>query len=214
MNFLAHLYLSGDDRDVKLGNLIADSVKGSDFMKFRPGVQQGILLHRQIDTFTDQHPVVEISKQRLRGKYHKFAGVVTDMFYDHFLAANWSAYSNDDLYETTVQAYEILLSNFLLLPARIKKVLPFMLASNWLYSYKELKMMERYFGGMARRARFYSGMEHAVDDLRADYVLYKAEFEAFFPDIMAFVKNNQAGFVAHEIIEHESPGLNYNSERN
>ncbi len=190
MNFLAHLYLSGDNRDVKLGNLIADSVKGNDFQKFRHGIQQGILLHRRIDTFTDQHPLVEKSKERLRGKYHKFAGVVTDMFYDHFLAANWADYSEQDLYETTVDAYEVLLSNFLLLPARIKKTLPFMLASNWLYSYKELKMMERYFAGMARRTRFYSGMENAVDDLRADYDLFKAEFQAFFPDIVEFVRAN------------------------
>jgi acyl carrier protein phosphodiesterase len=82
MNFLAHLYLSGDDKDVMLGNLIADSVKGKDYLAYRPGIQEGILLHRKIDHFTDEHPVVERSKHLLRPKYHKFAGVVTDMFYD------------------------------------------------------------------------------------------------------------------------------------
>ena len=190
MNFLAHLYLSGNNKDVMLGNLIADSVKGSDFLHFKPGVQQGILLHRSIDQFTDNHPVVEQSKERLRSKYHKYAGVVTDMFYDHFLAVNWNKYSDVELYDTTVAAYEILLSNFMILPFRIKKILPFMLASNWLYSYKDLKMMERFFSGMSRRTTFYSGMEHAVDDLRSHYAEFGHEFEVFFPDVVDFVNKS------------------------
>ncbi len=189
MNFLAHLYLSGDERDTILGNLIADSVKGNDYENFRPGVKAGILLHRKIDVFTDEHPVVERSKERIRHRYHKFSGVVVDMFYDHFLAAQWEKYSAKDLYDVTVSAYEILLSNFLILPARIKRILPFMLASNWLYSYRDLKMMERYFRGMSKRASFYSGMENAVDDLKEHYEGFSEDFSAFFPDIIRFVDN-------------------------
>jgi acyl carrier protein phosphodiesterase len=190
MNFLAHLYLSGSDKDVMLGNLIADSVNGSEFNHYRPGVIEGIRLHRAIDHYTDAHPVVERSKERLRAKYHKFAGVVTDMFYDHYLARDWNQYSDKDLYETTVMAYEILLGNFMILPPRIKKILPFMLASNWLYSYKELPMMERFFAGMSRRTTFYSGMEHAVDDLRAHYDAFGEDFKEFFPDIIDFVNKS------------------------
>jgi acyl carrier protein phosphodiesterase len=190
MNFLAHLYLSGDDRDTKLGNLIADSVKGSDYLNFREGVREGILLHRKIDHYTDEHPVVQRSKERIRHKYHKFSGVVTDMFYDHFLAKDWDRYSEKDLYDTTVNAYEILLGDYLILPARIKKILPFMLASNWLYSYKELHMMERFFKGMSRRTSFYSGMEHAVDDLRDHYDEFSRDFNDFFPDIIHFVEKS------------------------
>jgi acyl carrier protein phosphodiesterase len=198
MNFLAHLYLSGDDKDIILGNLIADSVKGKDFERFRAGVQAGIKLHRKIDEFTDNHPLVKQSKERLRHKYHKFSGVVVDMFYDHFLAANWEQYSSADLYEVTVKAYEILIINIPILPSRIRKVLPFMLASNWLYSYRDLDMMKRYFTGMAKRTSFYSGMEGAVEDLKKGYPLYKVEFEAFFPELVAFaeVENGmQIGYV-------------------
>lgn len=187
MNFLAHLYLSGDDRDIILGNMIADSVKGNDYEDYREGVRQGIILHRHIDHFTDEHPMVERSKERIRAKYHKFSGVVVDMFYDHFLAAYWEEYSDQDLYDVTVNAYEILLGNFGLLPFRIKKILPFMLASNWLYSYRDLKMMERFFRGMSRRAKFYSGMEDAVVDLKEHYTAFHDDFRAFFPDIIEFV---------------------------
>ena len=190
MNYLAHLYLSGSDHDVIIGNLIADSVKGSKYKEYRPGIQKGILLHRKIDAFTDAHPAVEASKSRLRKKYHKFAGVIVDMFYDHFLAIEWERYSKADLYDTTVHAYEILLANFMILPARIKRILPFMLASNWLYSYKDLKMMERFFKGMSKRAAFYSGMEHAVDDLKDHYSDFKKDFESFFPELLTFVDNS------------------------
>jgi acyl carrier protein phosphodiesterase len=190
MNFLAHLYLSGDNRDIILGNLIADSVKGKDLARFKPTVQSGIILHRKIDNFTDHHEIVIRSKVRIREKYHKYSGVVVDMFYDHFLAANWEKYSDKDFYETTVKAYEILLTNFLMLPPRIKRILPFMLASNWLYSYKDLTMMERYFSGMSRRTKFYSGMEGAVDDLRTHYNLFQKDFESFFPDLITFVEKS------------------------
>lgn len=190
MNFLAHLYLSGNDRDIILGNLIADGIKGKDFLHYSPAVREGIILHRRIDDFTDNHILVSQSKERLRSKYHKYSGVVVDMFYDHFLAAGWEHYSDKDFYDTTVKAYEILIANINVLPPRIRKIIPYMLASNWLYSYRDLKMMERYFKGMAKRTSFYSGMENAVDALKSDYDLYKKEFEEFFPQLIAFVNKS------------------------
>ena len=113
MNFLAHLYLSGNNKEVILGNFIADAVKGKELNRYKEQVQVGIRLHRAIDTYTDKHPVVEKSKERLRGKYHKYAGVIVDMFYDHFLAANWNEYSNEPLNKFTSNAYRILILNFL-----------------------------------------------------------------------------------------------------
>ena len=87
MNYLAHLYLSGNDDELKLGNFIGDSVRGSDLSMYPPRVQDGIILHRGIDRYTDSHHVVMKSKLRLRPKYHKYAPVIVDMFYDHFLGA-------------------------------------------------------------------------------------------------------------------------------
>jgi acyl carrier protein phosphodiesterase len=194
MNFLAHLYLSGDDRDMILGNLIADSVRGSSFIGYKPSVQKGIILHRKIDDFTDSHPVVFKSKERLRPRYNHYGSVIVDMYYDHFLAAGWHNYSGEDLYDLTVKAYEILINNMDVLPVKVRKMLPYMLASNWLYSYRDLDMLTRYFRGMSRRARFESGMEHAVEDLKLHYHLYKEEFEAFFPDLI-----NEAGKTLAEL---------------
>ena len=93
MNFLAHLYLSGDNEDLIIGNFIADMVKGRQIENFQEEVVKGIELHRKIDYFTDNHAIVDQSKRRLRNKYRLYSGVIVDMFYDHYLAANWSEYS-------------------------------------------------------------------------------------------------------------------------
>ena len=107
MNFLAHLYLSGEEEPVLLGNFMADFVKGNPEARLRtilppevvasgifPELIRGIQLHRHIDHFTDTHPIVERTKARLRPEFRKYAGVISDMFYDHFLAAEWTAYSS------------------------------------------------------------------------------------------------------------------------
>ena len=98
MNFLAHLYLSADDPEIQLGNFIGDFVRGRDLStRFSVGIVTGILLHREIDEFTDRHEVVKRSKDRLRPKYRHYAPVIIDMFYDHHLAVNWNAYHHQPL---------------------------------------------------------------------------------------------------------------------
>ena len=92
MNHLAHLYLSGSDPDLMLGNFIADAVKGKQVELYALGVQNGIRLHRAIDTFTDAHPVVRQTKAHLYAGYSKFAGVILDIYFDHFLAIGWANY--------------------------------------------------------------------------------------------------------------------------
>ncbi|MGB5463037.1 MAG: DUF479 domain-containing protein, partial [Aureibaculum sp.] len=93
MNYLAHIYLSGDDDYIKIGNFIADRVKGKEYLNYQTEIQYGILLHRQIDTFTDQHSIVKKSKLRLHERYSHYDGVIIDILYDHFLAKNWKIYS-------------------------------------------------------------------------------------------------------------------------
>lgn len=184
MNFLAHLYLSGEDEELRFGNFIADAVKGRSLLKYPPGIQNGIRLHRAIDTYTDQHPVVKSSITRLIPNYRKFSGVIVDIYYDHFLASNWSYYSDTALETFVQQAYKMLINNYGKLPARSKRILPFMITQNWLEGYRHFDVMERVFRGMSRRIKFRSGMEHAVEDLKKDYIEYEKEFFAFFPDVI------------------------------
>jgi acyl carrier protein phosphodiesterase len=188
MNFLAHLYLSGNDEDLIVGNFIADMVKGRQIENFNGNIVKGIKLHRKIDAFTDSHPIVDQSKMRLRNKYRLYSGVIVDMFYDHFLARNWREYSRLPLSKFVRSAYQLLLKNYFLLPVRARNVLPFMIASNWLVNYAHLDKLNSHMQGMARRTPFNSGMENAVEDLKKHYDDFGNEFSAFFPELIAFVE--------------------------
>jgi len=187
MNFLAHIYLSGNNEDLIFGNFIADAVKGKAVENYRMSIQEGIRLHRDIDNFTDKHHIFKKSRQRLMDKYHKFSGVIVDMYYDHFLAANWQEYSTENLDIFVDNAYKILKRNFFLLPSRYKMILPFMISSNWLVNYAQFNRLQNNFERMAKRTTFESGMENAVFDLKKDYNQYNQEFREFFPEIIRFV---------------------------
>jgi len=192
MNFLAHLYLSEDNDGVTLGNFIADAVKGSQFDHFPVDVVRGIRLHREIDSFTDSHPVFRQSKARLSARYRMFSGVIVDLYYDHFLARNWHDYSDRDLEKFVSETYKMLLRNYAILPSRSKRILPFMIAQNWLVGYADLDRLARVFQGMSRRSRFESGMEHAVEDLEAAYPEFEREFRQFFPEIIRHIEQYRA----------------------
>ena len=186
MNFLAHLYLSGKDEDIIIGNFIADHVKGKAIEKYSEGIVAGIRLHREIDNFTDTHPVFIQSKNRLAINYKKYAGVVTDMFYDHFLSATWPVYSDESIDSFTKRMYRIIMKKYFILPPKTKRILPFMAQDNWLKAYGTFEGLSRALNGMARRTPFESGMENAIHDLKKDYNLYHNEFREFFPQIVMF----------------------------
>jgi acyl carrier protein phosphodiesterase len=197
MNFLAHIYLSGENEDILLGNFIADMVKGRQIDNFHQGIVDGIMLHRKIDTFTDTHPIVDQSKMRLRNKYRLYAGVVVDMFYDHYLARNWQEYSRYSLTRFVKEAYNILLKNYFILPVRAKNVLPYMVSSNWLVNYADLSRLQQHFEGLAKRTPFKSGMENAVEDLKLNYDAFEDEFRTFFPELAAYVEKQGVSHQHH-----------------
>jgi acyl carrier protein phosphodiesterase len=186
------MYLSGENDDIMIGNFIADHIKGNGFGKLREGIVDGIMLHRKIDTYTDNHPEFLKSKRRLQVHYHKYSGVITDMFYDHFLSANWGEYSEEDLVAFTTRRYKVLMSNFLILPPKTKRLLPFIIGSNWLASYADLNFLHRSLQGLSSRTRYRSGMEHAVRDLNRYYDLFHEEFRSFFPELIAFVEKERS----------------------
>ncbi|QSE97300.1 acyl carrier protein phosphodiesterase [Fulvivirga lutea] len=186
MNFLAHIYLSGDNQKLMVGNFMGDFVKGSSFDHYDDLLVKGIWLHRAIDEYTDQHEVVHKSKDRLRAKYRHYSGVIVDVFYDHFLAKNWSDYHTTDLLTFTQNAYSIL-SNFKnIMPAKAQYVLPYMMDGNWLYHYAKTEGIHRSLSGMARRTKFNSKMDEAVNDLNDHYTEFESEFKLFFEDLKEF----------------------------
>lgn len=190
MNFLAHAHLSNGDPQILVGNLIADSVKGKSKYDFPATIRMGIDLHRKIDVFTDTHPVFKKSVEVIYEEKRRFSGVVMDIFYDHFLARNWSNFSSIPLDVFTIRAYHVLGRNFTLLPPRVKRILPYMMAQNWLNSYANLKDLKRIFYGMDRRTSFRSGMSDSVDLLQKHYTVLEHHFFTFYPEMMDFVEES------------------------
>ncbi|WP_114782271.1 acyl carrier protein phosphodiesterase [Botryobacter ruber] len=193
MNYLAHIFLSGDDEELLLGNFMADAVKGKQAARYPEGITKGIRLHRLIDTYTDTHPVVHETKARLRQRFRKYAPVVADMYFDHFLASRFSTYSPEPLVEYTQRVYQLIHSNFELLPPRIQHLFTYMMRQNWLLSYAEVAGIARALEGMSRRTSFASGMEHAAEELQENYDYYAHDFTVFFPELMAYVAEVKEG---------------------
>ena len=185
MNFLAHLYLSGKSPQVMIGNFIGDFVKGKQVDEYKGDVRLGILLHREIDYFTDGHPVVHQSKNKLRKKYRHYAGVIVDIFYDHFLAKNWGEFHETELRTYVHEAYKILNSHQSILPAKVKYMLPFMIKDDWLVNYSRIEGIARVLKGLSRRTKFDSKMDQAPEDLKNYYHEFEQEFLDFFPQLIS-----------------------------
>ena len=184
MNFLAHLHLSGDSREVKVGNFMGDFVKGNAEGKFPSEIYKGISLHKYIDEFTDSHPVVWKSKSRLREKYRHYSGVIVDIFYDHFLAKNWNKFHVDKLEIFAEESYSIIEDFNEILPVRLQQVLPYIIRQNWLVSYSTVSGIGQALYGMSRRTKFDSKMDKSVKDLEIHYEAFDEEFLEFYPELV------------------------------
>jgi acyl carrier protein phosphodiesterase len=183
VNFLAHFYLSGNDTGLLLGNFLADAVKGRKYLDYAPEIRKGILMHRFIDHFTDTHAITEVTKQRLRPRFHHYAPVVVDVFFDHFLAKNWKMYSSSSLEEFAEQVYATLGEHSEVFPEKSKHILKYMSMHDWLSGYATIEGIDGVMRGMARRTPFESGMEQGGAELKANYAAYESDFKAFFPEL-------------------------------
>lgn len=192
MNFLAHIYLSGNNDLIKIGNFIADGIRGHDYEQFPIDVQKGILLHRAIDTFTDAHPVFRQSKHRLHEPYGHYSGVIMDIFYDHFLAKNWAVYSDEKLEDYAESFYQSLRDNYDWLNPKTQAMMPSMIGRNWLASYATIEGIGMILFQMDHRTKNRVSMQNAVKELEQYYTEFESEFTAFFEELRAHVQQKLA----------------------
>jgi acyl carrier protein phosphodiesterase len=191
MNFLAHLFLSGNDTGLMIGNFIADFVKGKAKENYTPEIRKGIELHRAIDDFTDHHPVTSQSKHRLYPTQRKYAPVVVDMYYDHFLAKNFDKYSDVPLNQFAGNVYKLMNANREQLPEQVRGFLTFMIERNWLVNYGTIEGISRTLTGMSKRVAFPNNMNSAGQDLINSYAAFGREFDVFFPELLTFVASKR-----------------------
>ena len=192
MNYLAHLHLSGENQGVMLGNFIADGIRGKQYLGYPRAIQQGILMHRMIDQFTDKNLIVRQSKKRLFPSQGHYASVVVDMMYDHFLAKNWSAFSSVPLELFAQKFYSYLDENSDLLPDRVLYLKPYLIQQNWLVSYVSTEGLQRALTGMHKRTSHQSKMDTAVSNILQDYDNYETEFLRFYPILLEEVNKFKA----------------------
>ena len=189
MNYLAHIYLSRDHELISIGNFMADHIKGNKYKVYSTDLQKGILLHRQIDSYTDAHEIVRKSKRRLDDSYGLYRGVIIDIFYDHFLAKNWKDYSDLPLALYTQNFYDNLTRHYEILPEKIQYMSKYLIKDDWLLSYANLEGIEKVLEGMNRRTMDRVHMDLAINDLKDHYMDFEKDFLSFFDDLMLFTDN-------------------------
>ncbi len=165
---------------------MADGIRGTDYLNFPEDVKKGILLHRQIDTFTDAHLVYRKSKHRLHEKYGHYSGVIMDILYDHFLAKNWKNYSDEKLEDFAGNFYKSLFDNEEILTEKTKNMLPYMYDRNWLVSYATIAGIEMILFQMEYRTKHRANMQEAIVELQEFYSDFEEEFTVFFNELIAF----------------------------
>lgn len=189
MNYLAHIYLSGDSDEIKVGNFIGDYVKGNKYLDFPEQVAFGIRMHRHIDSFTDQHDTARVFMNILRPGYGRYAGIVADIFFDHFLASNWSEYSIYTLRQFSKHTHAVLLSNFGLLPWRVKQFLPFLIQHKRLESYANHENMVQVLEIMSRRTSLPENSKWAAEMLVQEYDQFEILFRSFFTELVDYCES-------------------------
>ena len=188
MNFLAHIYLSGDNDLLKIGNFMADSIRGNSYLDYPDELRKGILLHRSIDSFTDAHPIYRKSKHRLHEKYGHYSGVIMDIVYDHFLAKNWKTYSDVSLENYAAAFYKLLQDQYELLTEKTQKMIPYMIGRNWLLSYASLEGLEMILFQMDYRTKHRANMQEAIVEVIQYYKEFEEEFMLFFEELQNHCK--------------------------
>jgi len=188
MNYLAHLYLAEDSPESLLGNLLGDFLKGRSINAYCDEIKKGIQLHQKVDRYTDSHPVVRESKKLISPVNRRYAGIIIDVFYDHFLARNWFDYSLVTLQEFTLKAYDILQSNQAILPDSLNKALPNIIQKNLLMSYAELPGISFALQRLSVRLKRENNLGSALEDLTDNYERWELNFGRFFPELIDYVK--------------------------
>ena len=183
MNYLAHLYLSGPSDGVRLGNFIGDYVKGNRFSLYPPEIRKGILLHRQIDSFMDEHPLSHASAELFRARYTRFSRVIIDVIYDHYLAKNWDKYSDQSLHDFVNEVHKLFITNYFILPPQVRQFLPFLIRSRRMENYQHLSGIEKTLKIMANHTVLPDHSAWAVEQIVKNDDQLQEQFTGFFEDI-------------------------------
>lgn len=187
MNILAHLYLSGGINNIMLGNYMGDFVKGNKYLNYTENIQKGILLHRQIDTYTDNHVAHLKSRNKFRKEYGLYSGIVVDIIYDYFLASQWEKFHPDTLEVYSQNVYNYIKLHTDKLPIRLQQISPFLIENNWFLLYRSFDGIEKVLTGMSKRTSLPNNVEFAMKILDCHLDDLNKEFHQIITDLTKMV---------------------------
>ena len=197
MNYLAHIYLAEDTEESLLGNIMGDFVKGPIGGGFHPEIIKGIRTHRKVDVFTDSHEIFRASRRLISPERRRFSGIIMDLAFDHLLARNWASYSDRELSAFIRRTYDVLTRRNDVLPEKFRTVLPRMIEEDWLGSYRTMEgagtAIDRIAGRLKRRFGRENTLRGAIEEVELNYEELERNFNAFFPELIAFVESLRAG---------------------
>lgn len=185
MNYLAHMYLSCSDEDLIVGNMLVDMMNVKRLRELPIQYHKGFELHRLIDSYTDEHPMVKDAVLKLRVNHRKYAPVVIDIFYDYVLSLEWERYSGENIQDFCNNIYGVIKKHLHNLPEDIVGRLNKMITSNFLMTCSSPEAIRGVFNIIDGRARFTNSFSMATDDLLEDYEYYRDNFYKFFPNMIA-----------------------------
>ncbi len=187
MNYLAHALLSPDDPSILMGNLWGDILKPRDYPLLAPGVHKGILRHRMIDAFTDQHDDVNQIIRLIRPYQGKYTPVVSDVLMDYILCKYWNTFHPKPLEKFCHHKYHVVLKNVKLIPDRLHPRINRMVSHRWLESCKDRSRLEQTFLMLSKRASF----ENNIPQAMLPYTLHENEMDRlflhFFEDLKTYI---------------------------
>lgn len=192
MNYLAHIFLSRESGSRQVGNFIGDFVKGKSYENYPLEIKRGIILHRQIDDFTDNHPIVKEAVSKLRGTFGRYSAIILDLYFDYILANNIARYSNSSLRSVAFSFYRWAIVYYLYLPARVKNFIWHFIFTNRLEKYKSKDGLKESLQIMANFKTPHISPEEAIEFLKQHQQEIEDSFHRFFPDLVTFVREKES----------------------
>jgi len=184
MNYLGHLVLSGSNTKILLGNFIGDHVSDKTLQLYDSSIQNGIELHREIDLFTDSHPISQELRGILFDRYRHRSRVILDLFYDHFLAADFRHFQSISLSDYVIKVSDVLQNQLHLMPKSAKHFFMAMQKYGWLEGYASIDVVCLVLNQMSRRKDM-DLMGLSVEILEKHYSYFRAQTHAFLHEAIA-----------------------------
>jgi len=188
MNYLAHILIAAPNLESRLGNFVADFMRGVDREDFSPGIMAGIRMHWKVDQYTDAHPVFKRSRARLPVEHRRFAGILIDIFYDHFLARHWERFGPGTLEEYADQVLGDFMGYEDYLPERARRAIEYLKRDRRFTGYASIEVINEVLCGISQRLSRANPLCTAISGLEAAYEELEQDFLTYFPDLVCYAE--------------------------